>query len=92
VNVAEKAQGQMKLLFRNPAQTANMRIEGKKRYLAASRKSETDKEPFRAEHTLMIQQLIRNRQIALAARQPHPQSPRGDLVHRVISRRYASYL
>jgi hypothetical protein len=41
----------MKLLFRNPAQAANMRIERKKPYLATSGKSETDKKPFRWRHT-----------------------------------------
>jgi hypothetical protein len=41
----------MKLLFRNPAQAANLRIERKKRYLATSGKSETDEKPFRWRHT-----------------------------------------
>jgi len=37
----------MKLLFRYPTQAADLWIERKKRYPAASRKPETDKEPFR---------------------------------------------
>src|SRR6516162_8921215 len=51
LNVAEKAEGQMKLFFRNPPQAAKMGIERKKRYFATSRKSETNKEVFRCWHS-----------------------------------------
>jgi len=47
---AQKAESQMKLFLWNPAQSVQMRIEPKQQLLAARRKFDPDKEPFRRKH------------------------------------------